>query len=177
MTESELKDRKFPIGPFQLQENINDEKLAEMINTIESAPAKYQVLLQQVTGDDLKKTYREGSWNVQQLVNHVADIQMLHFLRMKCAITEDYKEVTLVNIDGWVQTSDGRESPVSDSLEMLQGVTKRLVHLMRSLDKKQHAVTWYHPIRKIHFDQKNAIALTAWHVTHHLGHIRLALGS
>lgn len=177
MTESELKDRKFPIGPFRLQEDIDDDQLAEMINTIESAPAKYRALLQSVTVDDLKKTYRDGSWNVQQLVNHLADMQMLHFLRMKRAITEEYKEVTLVNIDAWVQTSDGRESPVADSLEMLEGVTKRFVRLMRSLDKKQHAISWYHPIRKIHFDQKNAIALTAWHVRHHLEHIRLALGS
>ncbi len=177
MTESELKDRKFPIGPFRLQEDITDEELVEMINIIESAPAKYRASLRQVTVDDLKKTYRDGSWNVQQLVNHIADMQMLHFLRMKCAITEDYKEVTLVNIDAWVQTTDGRESPVTDALEMFDGITKRFVRLMRTLDKAQHAITWYHPIRKINFDQKNAIALTAWHVQHHLEHIRLALGS
>src|ERR671919_66539 len=98
----QLNHLKFPIGPFAARHNISTSVLNEMINTIASAPARYREVTKDLSESDLRKTYREGSWNVQQLVNHIADMHLLHFFRMKRAVTEqDYKEVTLVNVDGW----------------------------------------------------------------------------
>ena len=167
---------KFPIGPFTVQENISQQDLEAFLATIVSAPERYRRLTETLSPGDLKKTYREGSWNIQQLVNHVADMQMLHFFRMKKALTEDYKELTLVNMDGWAQTADGLSSPIADSLDMLESVTKRFAFLIRSLDQKQQEVAYYHPIRKIMLNQKQAVSMTAWHVKHHLEHIKIALG-
>lgn len=176
-TPDQLTQLKFPIGPFTAQENINTNELDAMINTIASAPADYRAITKNLIAPDLKKTYRDGSWNVQQLVNHVADMQLLHFFRMKKALTEaDYKEITLVNIDGWAHTSDGLTSPVEDSLAMFEGITRRFVHLMRSLDGTQQSIAYYHPVRKTMLNQKQAISMSAWHVRHHLAHIRIALG-
>ena len=173
----QLNHLKFPIGPFAVRQDISTSDLNEMINAISSAPAAYARMTKELSESDLRKTYREGSWNVQQLLNHVADMQLLHFFRMKRALTEpDYKEVTLVNIDGWARTSDGLTSPVEDSLAMFEAITRRFVHLMRSLDESQLEISYYHPIRKQTLNQKNAISMTAWHVRHHLQHIRIALG-
>jgi hypothetical protein len=106
----------------------------------------------------------------------VADMQLLHFFRMKKALTEaDYKEITQVNIDGWANTADGISSSVADSLHMFESITKRFVHLMRSLDEQQQEISYYHPARKIMLNQKQAISMSAWHVNHHLEHIRIAL--
>jgi hypothetical protein len=46
---------------------------------------------------------------------------------------------------------------------------------MRSLDPTQQEIAYYHPGRKITLNQKQAIAMTAWHVRHHLEHIKIAL--
>lgn len=174
----QLAQLKFPIGPFIAPENISALELDEFIDTIEAAPANYRKITANLSESDLKKTYREGAWNIQQLVNHVADMQMLHFFRMKKALTEpDYKEITMVNIQEWVQTPDGLSSPVEDSLLMIDGITRRFVYLMRSLSEEQHAIAYYHPVRKTMLNQKQAIAMTAWHVKHHLEHIRIALTS
>lgn len=178
MTDAQLNQLKFPIGPFATNENISKADLDGMIQIIESAPANYIQITSKISPVDLKKTYREGAWNVQQLVNHVADMQLLHFFRMKKALTDpDYKEVTLVNIEGWAHSSDGINSPIEDSLQMFEGITRRFVHLIKSLDEAQQRIGYYHPVRKIMLDQKNAIAMTAWHVRHHLEHIRIALAS
>jgi hypothetical protein len=176
MTTPDLAQLKFPIGPFAAKENITQFELDEMINTIASAPAAYAEIIKDVSEQDLKKTYRDGSWTVQQVVSHIADMHLLHFFRMKRALTEpDYKEITLVNVDKWATTADGLSAPVADSLEMLEAITKRFVYLMRSLDERQQAITYYHPLRKAMLNQKNAIAMTAWHVQHHLEHIRITL--
>jgi uncharacterized damage-inducible protein DinB len=177
MTTDHLTQLKFPIGPFTAPQTIDRQELDTLIETVASAPAQYRTVMEKLSAGDLKKTYREGSWNVQQLVNHVADMQLLHFFRMKRALTEaDYKEITLVNIDGWAQTPDGLTSPVADSLEMFEAITKRFTYLMRSLDEQQQEISYYHPIRKTMLTQKQAIAMSAWHVRHHLEHIRIALG-
>jgi hypothetical protein len=176
-TTDELNHLKFPIGPFTVRENIDHSALGELISTVSTAPRKYRAITEGLSKDDLMKTYREGSWNIQQLVNHVADMQMLHFFRMKKALTEaDYKEITLVNMDGWAKTFDGVASDVNDSLDMFEAITKRFVLLMKSLDEHKLEITYYHPVRKIMLNQKNAIGMTAWHVRHHLEHIKIALG-
>ena len=176
MTTEQLQALKFPIGPFKADPNVGRAELDEMIATIASAPAEYRKLAERISGDDLRKTYREGSWNVQQLVNHVADMHLLHFFRMKRAVTEqDYKEVTLVNVDGWASTPDGLESPVEDSLDMFESIGKRFVHLIKSLNDRQLEIAYFHSLRKTMLNQKQAIAMSAWHVKHHLAHIRIAM--
>ena len=168
---------KFPIGPFVAPANITDDDLQNLIKIIEEAPAKYRDIAAGLTEADLQKTYREGSWNVQQLFNHVADMQLLHFFRMKKALTEsDYKEITLVNMDGWAATADGRLSSVEDSLDMFESIGKRFVLLIRALTPDQQEITYYHPVRKTMLNQKQAVAMSAWHVRHHYEHLRIALG-
>ena len=168
---------KFPIGPFVAPANITDDDLQNLIKIIEEAPAKYRNIAAGLTEADLQKTYREGSWNVQQLFNHVADMQLLHFFRMKKALTEsDYKEITLVNMDGWAATADGRLSSVEDSLDMFESIGKRFVLLIRALTPDQQEITYYHPVRKTMLNQKQAVAMSAWYVRHHYEHLRIALG-
>jgi hypothetical protein len=167
---------KFPIGDFIKKDDYSSEEIASLADDIENAPGAYKRLAETLSADDLSKTYRPGSWNVQQLIHHVADIQLLHFFRMKKALTEsNYKEVTLIDMNAWVKTKDGAIAPVEDSLLMLEGITKRYVYLIRSLTKEELMISYYHPIRAFDISQMQAIAMSAWHLNHHLAHINVAL--
>ncbi|HYG39439.1 MAG TPA: DinB family protein [Cytophagales bacterium] len=177
MEATQLDHLKFPIGPFLKKEHYAPEELSSLIGIVEAAPENYRTIIKGISSSDLTKTYREGSWNIRQLIHHVADIQLLHFLRMKKALTEpNYVEVTLINMDGWAVTADGLTAPIEDSLMMFEGITKRYVFLLRSLDEKAHEIKYYHPIRKFTINQAQAIGMSAWHVRHHLAHIKIALG-
>lgn len=171
-----LDQLKFPIGAFVKQDEYSAGQLSTMIEDIAGAASLYKKLAQSLRPEDLLKTYRPGSWNVQQLIHHVADIQLLHFLRMKRAITEpDYKEVTLINMDGWAHTKDGIAAPVDDSILMLEGITRRYVYLISSLSDDEFKIAYYHPVRSLYFNQIQAVAMSNWHLKHHLAHINLAL--
>lgn len=171
-----MNDRKFPIGPFTPQDTYSADELAQLIKIIETSPAAYRELVEKLAPADLAKTYREGSWTVQQLVHHVADIQFVHFLRMKKALTEpDYKVLTLIDMNAWAHTPDAIEAPIDDSLVLLDGVTRRYVYLAKSLTESMLAISYFHPVRQIMISQAQALAMTAWHVQHHLAHIKLAL--
>lgn len=169
-------NRKYPIGPFSPQDNYSPEELTQLIARIESSPAQYRQLVETLSDEELAKTYREGSWTVQQLVHHVADIQFVHFLRMKKALTEpDYTVITLIDMNAWATTPDAVNAPVTDSLLLLEGVTRRYMYLAKSLTESQLAISYIHPLRQRTFTQAQALAMSAWHVQHHLAHIKLAL--
>lgn len=167
---------KFPIGEFAKKDEYTSAELKTFAEMIESMPVAYEKLAKTLSVEDLSKTYRPGSWNVQQLFHHVADIQLLHFLRMKRALTEtDYKEVTLIDMNGWVHTKDGTTAPIEDSLIMLEGITKRYVYLIRSLTNDELKIAYYHPLRSFYINQAQAIAMSSWHLNHHLAHLNIAL--
>jgi hypothetical protein len=173
----QLDQVKYPIGRFLKQDQYSYDELNALIDTIEAAPDAYRKMVASLSPGDFTKTYRPGSWNVLQLIHHVADIQMLHLLRMKKALTEhDYKDVTLIDMDSWVNTPDGVSAPPEDSLTMLEGLTKRYVFLLRSLSENQLRIEYYHPVRKYMINQAQAMAMSAWHLRHHLEHIKIAVG-
>ncbi|MCE7066320.1 DinB family protein [Dyadobacter sp. CY326] len=171
-----MTDRKYPIGPFALQEDYTKEEIGNFLEIIKTSAAKYRELVQNLEEESLSKTYREGSWNVRQLAHHVADIALLHYFRMKKAVTEpDYNDVTLINMDAWAVTSDSLEMPVADSLNILEGTNQRYFYFASGLDEEDFAKTYFHPVRKIWLNQKHALAMSVWHLQHHLAHIKLAL--
>ncbi len=173
-----LEELKFPIGPFLKKENYSTEEIGDFIKEIEAAQELYTELTGKLSEADLEKAYRPGSWNIRQLVHHVADIQMLFFLRMKRALTEQNEnETTVILMDGWADTADGKFAPIMDSLQMLEGITKRYCYLMRALSPEQLQKRYYHPVRKYYISQAEAIAMNAWHLRHHYAHIQLALNS
>ncbi|GAB3771674.1 bacillithiol transferase BstA [Spirosoma horti] len=171
-----MDNRKYPIGPFASQDSYSDDQMAHIIDVIEASPLAYRQVVEGLSNRELAKTYREGSWTVQQLIHHVSDISFLHFLRMKQALTNpDYGVATMINMDGWANTPDGINAPISDSLNLFEGVHRRYAYLAKSLTPAMLAVSYYHPTRQLHFNQAQALAISAWHVQHHLAHIKLAL--
>jgi hypothetical protein len=173
---TDINDLKFPIGPFVKKDHYSPDDFASLITAMEDALKAYQTLSHVLTPADLSKTYRPGSWTIQQLLHHVADIQMLHFLRMKKAVTEpNSKEIVLIDMDAWASTPDGTTAPIEDAILMLEGVTKRYLYLIRSLSAEELKIAYYHPVRDFHVNQMQAIAMSSWHLNHHFAHIKLAL--
>ncbi len=175
---TEATDRKFPIGPLILQNDYSKEEMNRIIDIIQTIPADYRKATENLSESDLAKTYRDGSWNVRQIIHHVADIQYLHYFRLKKAITEpDYESPTLIDMDAWAATPDSLTAPIEWSLRTIESVHDRYAFLASVLTEEQLNIAYFHPIRKIWFTQKQALAMSVWHATHHLAHIRLAVGS
>lgn len=172
-----MTDRKYPIGPFVLKENYTTEDVAQFLQIIATSASEYRKLVEGLGDDNLAKTYREGSWNIRQLIHHVGDIAILHYFRMKKAVTEpDYYAPTLINMDAWAATSDSLQMPIADSLNILDGTNQRYVFFAAALDEEALSKAYFHSIRQIWINQKAALAMSVWHLQHHLAHIKLALG-
>ncbi len=171
-----MEHLQYPVGRFAPKNDYSATEITQLISLLETSPESYRQLLANRPAADLTNTYREGSWTVRQLVHHVADIHLLNFLRMKKALTEETYVATIIDMNRWAVTPDSSAAPIEDSLLMLEGINRRLVYLLRSLDEPALQRTFYHPVRQIHLSLKQFIYMATWHVAHHQGHIQLAFG-
>jgi hypothetical protein len=87
----------------------------------------------------------DGEWNVAQNVHHLADSHMNSFIRFKLLLTEENPTIRPYDQDRWAVTADGNNLAVQDSLMLLQGLHRRWVQLLRSLDEAQWKRTGHHP--------------------------------
>ncbi len=177
MTDEPIDPLRFPIGPWQPQETYTLANIRQLVDQIRTLPDVYALVLNNATPDDLRKQYRPGSWTVQQLVHHVADIHLLHFLRLKNALVEPGATAIMADMNGWAALPEARNAPISDSVTMLYGVHRRIAFLAGSLQPEELAVTYYHPLRARTLTISQALSMTVWHGEHHLAHIRLAMQS
>lgn len=175
-----LKERiemnvKFPIGQLSLPADVQLTDVEKWLDEINTYTDRLRRTVEGLTEEELTKTYREGSWNVRQLVHHIADSQLTMFHRLKLALTDDTPTVPNFEQDRWAELADS-ELPVESSLLMLAGMNERIVALGKSLTEKD--------LQKAFIHEKNGritvatkLAKLSWHQEHHLAHITHALQS
>ncbi len=167
---------QYPVGRFQPKPDYTPEEITVLLQFLKKAPHLYEDLVTNLSDTDLSKTYRPGAWTVRQLVHHVADIHLVNFLRLKKALTEENYEITTIRMDDWAALPDSTLASVASSLLIFKGVNERYIALFKTLDEQTLSKTYYHATRQRHLSLKQLLYMATWHVAHHLGHIRIALG-
>ena len=171
MNENKLK---FPIGEFIKPGIIIEQIISDWITIIEKFPQYLTKEIETLTEDQLKYKYRPNGWNIRQIVHHCADSHMNSFIRFKLALTEDKPTIRPYFEDRWAEQSDYLNSPVILSLNIIEGLHKRWVILLKSLTDDDLNRTFIHPEGNKEISLKENIGIYAWHCTHHLEHIKLA---
>jgi hypothetical protein len=170
-----LEERQFPVGRWLAQEHFTREAIEKNITDISAYPLRYRQLTEHLSDEDLKKNYRENSWNIRQLIHHVADTHLWHFIRLKQILTEENPVGFVGNVNAYAALPDSQNAPVEDSLTMLDITHKRYVYLFSKLNEKEYEKTYYHPTRQLDVNLLQAVDMVAWHCRHHYAHIQMAL--
>jgi len=169
-----MEDRKYPIGKFT-PERITIPR-SERIEIIETFPKEVAMLLRNTSPDLLQNTYREGGWNLLQLIHHCADSHMNGFIRFKLALTSNAPEIIPYNQPAWAALPDVLESSAELSVRLLEGLHGRWSILMRHMSEEQFNHSFINPENPIRtFSLDLALALYSWHCAHHLAHMNLAV--
>lgn len=168
-------DVQFPIGRLEVPERVTKEQVIEWMEEIRTYTARLRKAVDGLTEEQLNKTYREGSWNVRQLVHHIADSQLVMFQRLKLALTADNPLVPAFDQDAWAELTDSSLT-VESSIRMLEGMNERIIALGNSVDADKLN-------RKFTHENNGEITVAtklkklSWHEEHHLAHIHIALES
>jgi len=172
-----MENLRYPIGRFD--KDKNDYQLEELLGfvvQIQSFPGDLAKLINGLTADDLKKTYREGSWNVQQIIHHLADSHMNAWLRTKFCLTEENPTIKPYDENAFAAGIDYGFNHAA-SYVLLVGLHQRWSLLLLECLKTPELLLriWTHPEHGKTFTLAQLIAMYAWHGRQHLAHIGLAL--
>ena len=166
---------KYPVGKYQAPSEITEDTFKQWIDTLETLHEKLKKLVGNLSYNELKLQYRPGSWNVKQIVHHLADSHMNSFIRFKLVLTEDKPIIKTCNEVEWAKTADANNEEIMESIEILKGLHNRLVMLLKSLRQDQKKRTFIHPEYNKEFSLEWMVGLYAWHFRHHLAHIKQAV--
>lgn len=166
-------DLAFPIGPLEVPHNITKTTISKWLEQISTYTNRLHDIVTPLTEEQLQQTYRQGAWNVRQLVHHIADSQLNMYQRLKLALTDDTPTVPNFNQDAWALLPDTL-LPVDCSIKMLEGINERIVALAETLSSVDLERAFIHEKNgKITVGTK--LAKLCWHEEHHLAHIKLAI--
>ncbi|WP_274308488.1 YfiT family bacillithiol transferase [Solibacillus daqui] len=166
-------DVKYPIGQLLVPEHVTLENVQEWLKQTKTYTQRLRETVDGLSEDDLNKTYRDGSWNVRQLVHHIADSQLNMYQRLKLALTDNNPTVPAFGEEQWAIQPDTK-LPVESSLKMLEGINERIVELGEHLTEEQLNRVFTHQVNG-EIKVATKVAKLAWHEEHHLAHIKNAL--
>jgi hypothetical protein len=170
-----LEELKYPIGKYNPPQEINAAQISSWIDDLSSFPAEIEAITVDLNEISLAKPYRPDGWTVRQVVNHLADSHLNAYMRFHLTLTEEKPSIRPYYEDRWAELTDGKTGEISSSIEILNGVHKRLVFLLRSLDPEQFNRPYFHPEAQKEYTMAYLLGNYAWHGKHHLAHIKSTL--
>ena len=161
---------QYPVGRFTAPETVTKALLDAAINEIAALPAAMRAAVQGLTAAQLETPYRDGGWNVREVVHHVPDSHMHAYTRVKFALTEDSPTIRPYDEGAWTRLPDVATVPIDVSLSLLDAIHTRWVACLRGLDEAQFKRVFVHPELGGQAIEMSVLRY-AWHGRHHLAHI------
>lgn len=175
MTDAEIEKLKYPTGKFTATGVYNADEVKRYIEEIKKLPAFVEETVKGLNKEQLTYCYRPGSWNVKQIVHHLADSHANFHTRLRLTLTEDTPTIKPYDENKWAKLADSNNDDLEPSILILKGVHKRAVDLLQTLNEKDYAREYFHPEHKKTFNLLWALGLYAWHGKHHTEQIKVAL--
>jgi hypothetical protein len=173
----ETQKLKFPIGEYVPNKNPNKDLINEWISDIETFPNQIKNLTANLSTEKLNWSYRPNGWNIKQVVHHCSDSHINSFIRFKLALTEDKPTIKPYFEDRWAELTDSQDNNIEHSLQLINGLHKKWVILLKSLTDEELKLEFIHPEHGKKFNLAETIGVYSWHCKHHLAHIKNAIES
>ena len=172
MEKEQLEKLRYPIGKYQVPEQITEEHLKKWIGILEELPERLENAVSGMSEEQLETPYRPEGWTVRQLIHHISDSHHHSYIRFKWGLTEDNPVIKPYLEKEWSNLLDAKSAPVQMSLDHLKAVHTKLVYLLRGLSKEQLERTFRHPEGNVQSTLAENIGRYAWHGSHHYAHLQ-----
>lgn len=166
-------DKRYPIGTFDFEGEVNLTQRNEWIKEIEEMPKKLILAVKDLTEEQIDLTYREGGWSLRQVVHHIADSHMNSYIRFKLALTEETPTVKTYSEALWAELEDAVVLDINISISLLEALHKRWVVLLKSMGESDFKRAFYHPDSQKMITLEYCLGLYVWHGNHHIAQITM----
>ena len=125
---------RYPIGKFEWVDHPSLDQVEKAIETL----ANFSQELRKVQ-------YRPESWNIAQVIHHLADSHMHSYLRMKHAVLEEGPHIKDYKENDWAHLADALSSDVSYSIDLISALHKRWTRFLKTLTEEHLQAYYFHP--------------------------------
>jgi uncharacterized damage-inducible protein DinB len=165
----------YPIGKLLLPATYSETVINKLIQDIHVLPEQLKAVSKKINKKKkLTYSYREGGWNVEQIIHHIADSHMNALVRFKLTLTENNPTVKPYDENLWAETVDN-QLPVKNSIRLLKAIHAKWTILLENMDKNDFKRTYFHPEMNRTVSLEEMLATYAWHGKHHVAQIAVAL--
>jgi hypothetical protein len=145
LTDIEIEKLKYPVGKFTGSASFNADEVKKNIEALKNLPAFLEETVKGISTEDLVYCYRPGSWNIKQIVHHVADSHLNFHIRLRLTLTEEMPTIKPYDENTWAKLVDSNNDDLQPSLLILKGVHKRAVDILSTLTEKDYQREYFHP--------------------------------
>lgn len=163
-------DPRYPIGKYEPQP-FSEKQKEEWLNDLKFLPEELERAINNLDAFQLSTPYREGGWQVKQLVHHIADSHMNAYIRFKLGLTEDSPTIKPYEEKEWAKLADNETVPVNVSITLLHALHQRWHATIENLTQDEFERTVVHPEHGRKMTLWFLLGMYAWHGKHHVAHI------
>jgi len=163
---------RYPIGRFEAPAAFRPESRKGWLQAIAALPSWLDVIVQNLDAAQLETPYRDGGWNMNQVIHHLADSHMNAFVRLKLALTEERPIVKPYAEALWAETEEIGSVPVNVSITLLHALHRRWTDLLERIPDAAWERTYFHPEQQREVPIWEMTAVYAWHGRHHMEQLR-----
>ncbi|HEX3025540.1 MAG TPA: putative metal-dependent hydrolase [Chitinophagaceae bacterium] len=163
-------DPRYPIGKYEPQP-FSEKQKEEWLNDLKFLPEELERAINNLDAFQLSTPYREGGWQVKQLVHHIADSHMNAYIRFKLGLTEDTPVIKPYEEKEWAKLADNETVPVNVSITLLHALHQRWYATIKDLTQDEFERTVVHPEHGRKMTLWFLLGMYAWHGKHHVAHI------
>jgi hypothetical protein len=171
----DVEKLKYPIGKFIAPTAYSVDEVKKAINQLEILPAYLEETIKGLSSGELLFCYREGSWNIKQILHHIADSHLNFHIRLRLTLAEETPTIKPYDENVWAKFADANNDDLAPSIYILKGVHARAVNLLKTLTEKDFQREYFHPEYNKKFNLFWLLNLYAWHGKHHVEQIKTAL--
>ncbi|MEL6718004.1 MAG: YfiT family bacillithiol transferase [Bacteroidota bacterium] len=167
----DLEHLKYPIGKYQVPEQITPSQIENWIDELGNFPAHFRAAVEHLSDQQLDTPYRPKGWTVRQVVHHVPDSHMNAYIRFKLALTEDNPTIRPYFEDRWAEIADSKSEPIQPALILLEGLHQKWAALLQHCTASDFDRTFFHPESQASSSLAFNIGNYVWHGNHHMAQI------
>ncbi len=165
-----MEDLRYPIGKYA-EQPFSATQREEWLLDIRFLPGHLERAIENLDEAQLDTPYREGGWNLRQVVHHVADSHVNAYTRFKLALTEELPVIKPYDEAAWAGLPDVNTVPVNVSVTLLHALHRRWSALLEALGDEAWQRELVHPEHGRRMTLWYLLGLYAWHGRHHTAHI------
>jgi uncharacterized damage-inducible protein DinB len=109
----------------------------EPLSVLENLVKTIQKEISELTDDELKYPESPQRWSIIEVIQHLADSELVWAYRLRMVLTQDKPIITGYDQDLWAKKLRYKSANIDESLERLKILRKANLHLLYSLSNEE----------------------------------------